>query len=330
MTASPLPASNAPESWPSYVCPDHGHVLAAGDGRLACPEGHDYRIEGGVARFVTGSNYADHFGAQWNRYRVTQLDSHSGVPISTNRARRCIGERIWCSLGGKQVLEVGCGAGRFTEVLLGQGAHVTSVDLSLAVDANIKNFPAGPRHRVAQANATRLPFQPGSFDVVFCLGVVQHTPVPEDTMRSLYEMLKPGGTLVFDHYTHNLSASTKLTEPAVRSILRRLSPPVGLKATETLVSLFLPAHRLASKIPLGQQVLSRFSPIRAYYHAYPELTPELQREWARLDTHDALTTVYRHLRRPAQVAAYLRGLGAQDIHTHRSGAFVEVRVGRPK
>ena len=69
---------------------------------------------------MDGPTYADAFGLQWKQYRLTQLDSHTGSPITAERARRCLGD-IASSLGGKQVLEIGCGAGRFTEVLLGLG-----------------------------------------------------------------------------------------------------------------------------------------------------------------------------------------------------------------
>lgn len=81
---------------------------------------------------------------------------------------RCIVEELWKTLAGKHVLEAGCGAGRFTEVLLAQGALVTSVDLSSAVESNAHNFPISVRHRVAQADILALPFSPCQFDVVFC------------------------------------------------------------------------------------------------------------------------------------------------------------------
>jgi 2-polyprenyl-3-methyl-5-hydroxy-6-metoxy-1,4-benzoquinol methylase len=45
-----------------------------------------------------------------------------------------VGEKLWAELAGKQVLECGCGAGRFTEILLAEGAQVTFIDLSEAVD----------------------------------------------------------------------------------------------------------------------------------------------------------------------------------------------------
>src|SRR5437016_3317155 len=126
----------------------------------------------GIPRFVPNSNYAAAFGTQWKKYRLTQLDSYTGTTISKDRAQRCIGETLWNKLEGKQVLECGCGAGRFTEILLAEGACVTSIDLSEAVDANQENFSQNETHRIAQADILQLPFAPQQFDVVFCLGVI--------------------------------------------------------------------------------------------------------------------------------------------------------------
>src|SRR5262249_18556988 len=159
----------------------------------------------------------------WNKYKRTQFDSYTRSSMTSDRARRCIGEQLWAQLEGKQVLECGCGAGRFTEILLAKGAHVTSIDLSNAVDANQENFPQGKTHRIAQADILRLPLAPQQFDVVFCLGVLQHTPNPEQTMSCLYEQVRPGGALVIDHYTYDFSWFTK-TAPLLRLYLRRLSP----------------------------------------------------------------------------------------------------------
>jgi 2-polyprenyl-3-methyl-5-hydroxy-6-metoxy-1,4-benzoquinol methylase len=317
-------------TWPAWSCPTHRTPLVD-DGRvLECAAGHVFERVNGIPRFVAASSYADHFGLQWNRYRVTQLDSHTGVPITRDRTRRCLGEALWQSLNDKHLLEVGCGAGRFTEILLAQGARVTSVDISGAVEANQRNFPQNDRHRIAQADATALPFLPAQFDVVFCLGVVQHTPSPEETLTALYEQLRPGGVLVFDHYTHTVSTYTKITAPVLRQILKRVSPPRGLACTEGLVAAFLPLHRRVRGSLVGQALLSRVSPIRTYYHVYPELSEDLQVEWARLDTHDALTSWYRHKRTCRQIAALFARLGGVEIDCHRGGIGLEARVRKPE
>jgi SAM-dependent methyltransferase len=41
------------------------------------------------------------------------------------------------------------------------------------------------------------------YDYVICLGVLQHTPSPEESMKSLFDMVRPGGAMVIDHYPWN-------------------------------------------------------------------------------------------------------------------------------
>jgi len=242
--------------------------------------------------------------------------------------RRCFGEDAWNALAGKQVLEAGCGAGRFTEVLLKQGANVTSIDLSEAVEANQQNFPQSGQHRVAQADILRLPFEPRQFDVVFCLGVIQHTPSPERAIAALYAQVRAGGLLVIDHYAFTLSWYTK-TAPVFRAVLRRMPPSAGLRATDAIVNLFLPLHQLARRSRLAQSLVSRLSPVVCYYQALPELDDETQRQWALLDTHDSLTDWYKHFRTAGQLHGHLRSLGASQIHCVDRGSNVEARAVRP-
>lgn len=315
-------------AFPEWHCPVHRKPLKEVEGNLMCADGDCFPRSSGIPRFVPTSNYAEAFGAQWKRYKLAQLDSYTKVPLSRDRARRCIGEELWNNLAGKQLLECGCGAGRFTEVLLQQGASVTSIDLSDAVEANQENYPQGATHRIGQADIQKLPFAPQQFDVVFCLGVVQHTPSTENTIRYLYEQVKPGGTLIIDHYRHRLSWYTK-TAPPLRYYLRRLPPEQGIKWTEKLVDIFLPLHKMARAFYPAQVVISRLSPVQSYYHALPQLDDKLQREWALLDTHDSLTPWYRHVRTRGQLRGTLTQLGLQDVWCEYGGNGVEARGKRP-
>jgi ubiquinone/menaquinone biosynthesis C-methylase UbiE len=147
-------------AWPRWCCPIHRTPLTDRGDVLACAVGEIYPRMNGVPRFVNNAKYAAGFGAQWKKYRLTQLDSYTRTTISKDRARRCMGEDLWAALADKQVLECGCGAGRFTEILLAERAHVTSIDLSEAVDANQDNFPQTENHRIAQADLLHLPFEP--------------------------------------------------------------------------------------------------------------------------------------------------------------------------
>jgi SAM-dependent methyltransferase len=199
--------------------------------------------------------------------------------------------------------------------------------MSDAVDANQDNFPQNERHRILQADVRTLPFAPGQFDLVFCLGVIQHTPDSEATIGKLYEQVKPGGMLVIDHYTYTLSELTK-TAPIFRLVMTRVSPERGLRWNRRIVDFFLPLHRAVRHHRVAQSLLSRISPVLAYYHALP-LDDALQREWALLDTHDSLTDRFKHLRTAKQVTRRLRSLGAENVEAWYGGNGVEARCRRP-
>lgn len=171
--------------FPSYVDPVTGEPLVLiGDEKK-------YPVIDGIPRLLTErENYAAAFGEQWSRWRTTQLDSFSGTSITRDRLYRCLGykgrEMLSNDSNSSQVLEVGCGAGRFTEILLEfPGARVTSLDLSTAVEVNQVNFPQDERHRIVQADIMQAPFELEQFDIVVCLGVIQHTPNPEATIEAL-------------------------------------------------------------------------------------------------------------------------------------------------
>jgi 2-polyprenyl-3-methyl-5-hydroxy-6-metoxy-1,4-benzoquinol methylase len=313
---------------PDWVCPVHKLELAQSGTTLVCPEGDSYHIRNDIPRFVPERTYADSFGAQWRRYRLTQLDSFSGLTITADRARRCAGEELWSELKGMNVLECGCGAGRFTEVLLKQGATVTSCDLSDAVDANKESFPINQKHRIMQADILKLPFRPQGFDVVFCLGVLQYTADPESAIKALYEQVKPGGKLVIDCYAPCFAWYTK-TAPLFRYYLRTLPPDQGLRFTERMVDLFLPLHKRVRNYRLLQMALSRISPVSCYYQSYPSLSDEQHKDWALLDTHNSLTGWYRHSRTKEQIVKSLKDLGLTDIRCAYGGNGVEASGRRP-
>jgi SAM-dependent methyltransferase len=209
------------------------------------------------------------------------------------------------------------------------GVRLTSIDLSSAVEANQRNFPQDSRHRVVQCDVARAPFASGTFEVVVCLGVIQHTPDPERTIESLYRLLQPGGWLIIDHYAPSLGYWTKFSTLALRPFVKRLPPSARMRVCELLVSTFFPIHRLLRKSTAAQLALSRISPLLTYFDKYPELSDQLQRELALLDTHDALTDWYKHVRTPAMLAATLKTLGADSIEAWTGGNGAEVRCRRP-
>ncbi|MCU1307533.1 MAG: bioC [Acidobacteriaceae bacterium] len=314
--------------FPPYQCPVHKTRLSQSRESLVCTQGHQYPIRAGVPRFVPTCNYAQAFGAQWKRYRLTQLDSYTGTTITRSRLQRCLGPALWAALKQMQVLECGCGAGRFTEVLLEKEATVTSLDLSDAVDANFENFAgSGGRHRVAQADILGLPFPPMQYDIVLCLGVVQHTPNPESAIRRLWDQVKPGGYLVFDQYRYRLYRCTTIS-PLFRQIIKRLPRDIGLQCTAKLVNLTFPILTRLRKYPVLVRSIGRVVPVAHYFYSYPELNEKLQYEWSLLDTHDSLSDWYRHYTTVDHTRRLLNRLGADNVECWEGGNGVEARIQR--
>jgi len=304
-----------------FVSPRTGAPLWQEGDALVSVAGERVPLVRGIPRFVPSDNYAEAFGLQWNQHSRTQLDSHTGARLSEERLVRCAGMPLE-QFAGLRVLEAGCGAGRFTELLVRAGALVHAIDLSLAVDANRRNIGERANYTVAQADIRAMPFPPGSFDVVLCLGVLQHTPSPEASIAALWRMLAPGGQLVVDHYTWTLSRVTKLA-PLYRLIMKRLPPAYAKRITDALVDMFFPLHWAVRRLRPLQTALSRVSPCLAYCHIYPGLTREQHEDWCRLDTYDELTDHFKRMRTAGQIRRALDALGATQIRAARREHVVE-------
>ena len=161
--------------------------LRDGYGCAAC--GRQFPSVRGVLRFVGAGNYADSFGYQWQEFSTTQL-----LPdFAELNFRRKTGLRLE-ELKGKLVLDVGCGMGRFAEVATRWGARVIGVDLSAAAEVAADNLQ-GREFRAMQADVMALPFAFETFDCIYSIGVLHHTPDCERAFKSLPQYLKPGGTL---------------------------------------------------------------------------------------------------------------------------------------
>jgi 2-polyprenyl-3-methyl-5-hydroxy-6-metoxy-1,4-benzoquinol methylase len=128
------------------------------------------------------------FTFEWLRYNVTDFDEN----CKFFKEATGLGAP---QLQGKVVLEAGCGMGRFMEVAASHGAHVVGLDLSRAPERarKITRFPA--QVDFVQGDLMNPPFETESFDVVYSIGVLHHTPDTRQAFHGIAPLVRPGGRL---------------------------------------------------------------------------------------------------------------------------------------
>ncbi len=296
------------------------------DDKIISSTGDIYNIINKIPRFVEKSNYSDDFGFQWKKFYKTQLDSHTGLSITEDRLKRCLDKPLK-DLNEKFILEAGSGAGRFTEILLKYGGIVHSFDYSMAVEANAKNNSDNDKLTLIQADIRNIPFEKKTYDYVICLGVLQHTPDPVESIKSLWDMLKPGGKLVIDHY--KFSWKTFLPPPIgqalglYRKIILNLPKSSRFKVVKKLVDFWFPLHWKFRKNYLITRLLRRLSPVIFHYEDLSLKDKEMYYEWSLLDTHDSTTDYFRHMKNSKQIKNILKSLGAKEIAINEAGNGIE-------
>jgi 2-polyprenyl-3-methyl-5-hydroxy-6-metoxy-1,4-benzoquinol methylase len=279
------------------------------------------RVRDFIPRFVPESNYADNFGMQWNMFRLTQLDSHSGHPISASRFWK---STKWSpnDLKGRWVLDVGCGAGRFAEVALNAGANVVALDYSSAVDACYANLKSYPNLHPVQGDIYNLPFAKSSFDFIYSLGVLQHTPDVRTAFAALPPLLAPRGRLCVDFYQR--SWRTRLVPYYwLRPLTKRVPKARLFSILTAAVPRLFAVSRLLGRVPVVGKHLRRVVPVANYEGVLP-LSEAQHREWALLDTFDWLAPEFDNPQRPQTIRRWFEASGMTNIEIE----VVEHLVGR--
>ena len=293
------------------INPASGEELFMAGDQLRDGAGVNFPKIGGVYRFVKSSNYADSFGFQWNQFPRTQMDRDSNVTQSRDRF---FGETGWKEreLQDSVILEVGSGAGRFTQVILEYtGATLYSVDYSNAVEANfLNNGHHGERLKLFQASIYEMPFADGSFDKVVCLGVLQHTPDFSASIKALIDQAKLGGEIVVDFYPIKGWWTKFNAKYILRPVTKRMPHKRLLGLIERNVDWLIATHFFMHRIGLG--VLTRFLPVCNVHDSFPRSLSKSQlREWTILDTFDQYSPEHDHPQRVADVARMFECHGAE-------------------
>src|SRR6187200_3184289 len=197
------------------VCPECHHDLTlsssetAGDqiieGALRCASGHNFPITRGVPRFVQHELNADQartrdsFGYEWTK--VYPVHGHTEAEFQAERDIFLEYTRtVPSDFRGKLVLEGGCGNGRYVKLANDWGARVVGVDISDAVEIAQKNAGSRPGVDIVQADLFKLPFRPETFDVVYSVRVLHHTPDAKGACQAIQPLVRRGG--LFSIFVH--------------------------------------------------------------------------------------------------------------------------------
>lgn len=270
----------------------------------------------GVVRFVQDDNYTGSFGFQWNKFEKTQIDNpKTKLTVSRDRFFAATGwDKV--SLKGMDVLEVGSGAGRFSQVVLDYTeANLYSLDYSDAVSANYRNNQDhGDRFKLFQASIYDMPFPDNSFDKVFCFGVLQHTPDFKKSVKALIDKAKPGGEVILDFYPILGWYSTINVKYMLRPFTKKMSHEKLLSKIEKNVDSLMKWHFFFHKIGIGK-LANRFLPVVDITRTIPlTLSKQQLRETVILDTFDMFSPAHDHPQRIKHVAKWCEDFNLDVTH----------------
>jgi SAM-dependent methyltransferase len=276
----------------SEVVEEQGEI---GSGALQCTQGHEFPIVGGVPRFVESELYVQNFGFEWNIHARTQLDSAtSDESERTFRAKTGFTPE---ELRGKIVLDVGCGMGRFSEVAARWGATVVGIDLSRAVDAAQRNIGARKNVNIAQANVFELPFGEGTFDYIFSIGVLHHTPNTKAAFDALPKLLRKNGKVAIWLYSNYDEIRWRFSD-----LYRRLTPRLPKRFMYSISYAAVPLYYVY-KIPVLGLFIRWVLPASSHPKA----------SWRVLDTFDWYSPRYQWKHVYEEVFPWFEEQGLTDI-----------------
>jgi len=246
------------------------------------------------------------FGRQWTTYHVQRFNEDRAYFCSKTATDPA-------SLKGKLVLDAGCGSGRYTKIVAESEATVIGVDLSPAVETAASNTAHLSNVHIIQADIFQLPLLPSSYDFIFSIGVLHHTPNTKRALSALIPLLSDNGEIAVWVYPR-WPTPVELYNQSLRAITTRMSldnlhrMAVALEPVGLLKLRLLTASDWWKRI-LGQ--LLRGLTIGVSYHP--------DREIRICDTFDWFSPPYQWHHTDEELESWLREFGLVDIRNLSMG-----------
>jgi len=181
---------------------------------IKCACGHSYPVINGILRLVESQDYTQSFGFQWNTFDVQRVDEDREIfKIKTSFYPE--------ELKGLRVLDAGCGGGRYAYVVGKAGANLEAIDLSNAVEKAAGLCHGLNNVRIVQGDLLKLPYKPASFDFVYSIGVLHHTPNTKKAFQSVARLVKPGGRMAVWIYRKNTWPQEAINT-SLRAVTKRM------------------------------------------------------------------------------------------------------------
>jgi len=296
------------------------------DGDLTCRDcGLVYPIVEYIPRFVPMDTYASSFGFEWQRFSKLRSDRYNKSTIIRDTILRRSG---WDAehLRGKLVLECGCGGGNDTEALLGMGANLVSIDLSSrSAEVTRQNNEGRGNLLVVQGDIAQLPIKKRAFDVVYCHRVIQHTPSPERSFRSMVQRAADDGEMFLHSYSTRLKSMLHY-KYLLRPVTKRMDHDKVLR----LLYRYGPSlYRLVGWVQSHHLKFLRraipFDNLDSYLAKHgAQLTDEEKFEFSLTNVFDALTPTYDIPASARTVGRWFGEAGFEAINVRRRKPVVVV------
>lgn len=266
------------------------------------------------------SHYSRSFGDQWQKYRDVQIDRLNGTQATRHHLEEVFMQGDLTPLMGATCLEIGSGAGRFTDLLVDLCGRLITVEPSQALRVNVG---LGHPHLVpVHADLFNIPIRREKVDVVFCRGVTQHTRDTREAIRRLFDYVKPGGTVLFDVY-HFRWFTPFVAKYWLRPFTRGIDAHRFMRLAERWVPRLLRFKRrfvspLLPKNSLGINLANQIVPVADFTGATLLKDDEQRMAWSILDTVDMYTPRYDKPLTYGSIMRILKEVGATNVVGNRS------------